>query len=380
MTLTEVLFWLCLFGAVYSYALYPLILLMLPARRVRTDAATAEDMPRVSVIITVHNEAARIGEKLDNTLAVDYPADRLEILVASDASTDATHDIVRGYADRGVVLVEVTEHLGKEHAQHMAIRRASGEILVFTDAAAKIAADSVRRIVATFRDPAVGALSSVDRFITEDGRLVGEGAYVRYEMWLRNRESRVHSLVGLSGSFFAARRTVCEPWDVHSPSDFNTAINCVRHGYVAVAGEEIFGLYPDIRNPKGEYRRKLRTALRGITGLFRNLDMLNPLRYPLFAFSLFSHKLMRWLAPWFMIGLLLVSLAVWDRHPVYALALVGQLAFYAAALAVLLFARLKDITVLRIVFYFVQVNLALAHAMLLFIAGRRITVWEPSKR
>lgn len=379
MTFWLVSFWVCLVSAVYSYVIYALILRALPGRPA-APAWVGGEPPLVSVIITVHNEAGRVADKLANTLAVDYPRARLEILVASDASTDATNDIVRGFALQGVILVEVGEHLGKEHAQKMAIAQSRGEILVFTDAAARIAEDSLQRIVEVIADPKVGALSSVDRFVTESGQLVGEGAYVRYEMWLRDQESRVHSLVGLSGSFFAARRVVCETWDINSPSDFNTAINCVRQGFVAVSGVGIYGFYPDIKNPKGEYRRKLRTALRGMTGMFRNLDMLNPLHYPLFAFELFSHKLMRWLVPWFMLGLLVASIVVWSVHWFYALALAGQVAFYAVALLAWVFEGLRASTAFRIVFYFVQVNIALAHALVLFILGKRITVWEPSKR
>lgn len=373
-------FWVCLLGAVFSYAIYPLILRILPGRAISPIYNAEKMLPMVSVIITVHNEAARVADKLTNTLAVGYPHDRLEILVASDASTDATNEIVRGFASHGVILMDVAEHLGKEHAQKTAIAHSHGEILVFTDAAAKIAEDSLRRIVETFSDSKVGALSSIDRFVTESGQLVGEGAYVHYEMWLRDQESRIHSLVGLSGSFFAARREVCEPWDINSPSDFNTAINSVRRGYVAVAGTGIYGYYPDIKNSKGEYRRKLRTALRGMTGLFSNMDMLNPFRYPLFAFELFSHKIMRWLAPWFMAGLLVSSLATWDEYWFYSLALLGQLAFYAAAFLAWGSERLRATTVFRIVYYFVQVNIALAHALILFLLGKRITVWEPSKR
>lgn len=379
MTFWYVCFWVCLICAVYSYAIYPLILRALPDRSTAPTGGS-DVLPMVSVIITVHNEAERVVDKLTNTLAVDYPRDSLEVLVASDASTDATNEIVRGFADRGVILVALAEHLGKEHAQKMAIAQSRGEILVFTDAAAKIAEDSMRRIAATFTDPKVGATSSVDRFVTESGQLVGEGAYVRYEMWLRNQESRVHSLVGLSGSFFAARRAICASWDIYSPSDFNTAINSVRQGFVAVSGNGVYGYYSDIKNPKGEYRRKLRTALRGMTGLFRNLDMFNPLHYPLFSFELFSHKLMRWLAPWFMAGLFASSTFVWNIHWFYFVVLLGQIIFYLIALLAWLFISLRASTIFRIVFYFVQVNIAIAHALILFLLGKRITVWEPSKR
>ena len=187
----------------YSYFLYPLILRLLPRRQAVRSAADV--LPRLSLIITVHNEAARVGTKLENTLGIDYPDDRLEIIVASDGSTDATDAIVAGFADRGVRLVRADARKGKEYAQLCAIREASGEILVFSDVATQIPADALRLIAAGFDDARVGAVSSEDRFISQDGSVAGEGAYVKYEMWLRRLESDRAGLVGLSGSFFAAR-------------------------------------------------------------------------------------------------------------------------------------------------------------------------------
>ncbi|NLO79430.1 MAG: glycosyltransferase family 2 protein [Xanthomonadaceae bacterium] len=375
----KVLFWIGLFGALYSYFLYPLLLMPLSRRRRRPLQPPAE-LPTISLIVTAHNEAARIKDKLENCLLLDYPRQRLEILVASDASSDGTDELVAGYAERGVRLIRAPERRGKEWAQLLAVQAARGEILVFSDVATTIPGDGLRRLAACFADPQVGAVSSEDRFVAPDGELLGEGLYVRYEMWLRRLESGAAGLVGLSGSFFAARREVCLDWDVLVPSDFNAALNCVRHGYIAVTEPTLLGFYPAIQDEDQEYQRKLRTVLRGITGLMRRLDVLNPLRYGLFSFQVFSHKLMRWLVPWFLLLLLVASARLAREHAIYALALAGQLAFYLLVLGGTLSERLRRLSWVKVPYFFVTANLAVAQAGIDFLRGKRVTAWQPSKR
>lgn len=382
--LGQVIFWSLLLLATYSYFFYPLILRILlaakPQGTVQAAALDDDRLPMVSLIVTAYNEAGRIRDKLENTLEIDYPTDRIELIVSSDCSADETDEIVRGYSDRGVRLVRAGERLGKEYAQQCAIAEARGEILVFSDVATRIPADAIRKLVAYFSDSAVGAVSSEDRFISQDGGLVGEGAYVRYEMWLRRMESRLAGLVGLSGSFFAARQEVCEHWDIHSPSDFNTALNSARLGLKAVTAPDVLGYYRDLKDPGREYQRKLRTVLRGVTGLARHLEVLNPVRFGLFAFQVWSHKLMRWLVPWFLLGLFIVTLMLQGIHWFYGLALWGQLVFYGLALAGHLYPKLRTVSAVRIIYFFVQVNLAIAQATLQYLGGRRMTTWQPSAR
>lgn len=375
----EILFWFSVLGCAYSYLVYPLILRLVPGRpRKVSDAGTAS--LTVTIIVSAHNEQARIETKLANTLTIDYPKDRLQIIVASDASTDATDEIVVRHRGQGVELVRAEDRRGKEYAQSLAIAAANGDIVVFTDAGTEIPMDGIRRLVGNFADPRVGAVSSEDRLISRDGSLVGEGAYVKYEMWLRRLESERAGLVGLSGSFFAVRRSVCELWDTQSPSDFNTAISCARQRLVAVTDPAVIGYYADIKDEHMEYRRKLRTVLRGMSGLGRHLEVLNPLRYGLFTFQVWGHKIMRWLVPWFMLTTLTSSLALWSEHGFYRLAVVVQLLAYTGIALAYLAPRLRQNLLLRIGYYFVQVNIAIAHATLLYLAGRRMTVWEPSKR
>lgn len=373
------LFWLSLFGAAYSYFLYPLVLLALPSRKVAPHAEPGS-WPDVSIIVTAHNEANRIEEKLRNTLALDYPRERMEIIVASDASTDATDDIVRRYETQRVRLVRAEERKGKEYAQWHAVNAARGEILVFSDVATTIPEGAIRQLVERFRDPQVGAVSSVDRFVSEDGEVIGEGAYVKYEMWLRKLESSVNSLVGLSGSFFAARKSICDDWHISVPSDFNTALNCVRQRRLAVSDPAVIGVYKNIADTSKEYQRKLRTVIRGIAAVAVRPDVLNPFKFGLFAFQVWSHKIMRWLVPWFLILLFGASAVLAPQHWIYAVALAGQIAFYGLALLGFLVPAMRAKTVVKLPFFFTQVNVAIAHATVAFAFGKRVTVWSPSKR
>lgn len=376
----EPLFYCTALLCCYSYFLYPLLLKLLPRRAPAEASLPGGELPRLSLIITVHNEAARIRAKIINTLDIDYPDGRLEVIVASDGSTDDTENIVGEFADQGVRLVCADQRKGKEYAQLCAIRQASGEIFVFSDVATIIPADALRRLAGEFADDRIGAVSSEDRFISQDGTVAGEGAYVKYEMWLRRLESDRAGLIGLSGSFFAARSQVCADWDTSSPSDFNTALNCARMGLVAVSSPAVVGIYSDVKDPSLEYGRKVRTVVRGITALVRHPEALDPVRMGLFAFQVWSHKIMRWGVPWFMLMMLVVTLLLLEQGVVYQVALVLQVVFYLLALAGWLSPGVRKIAVVKIIFFFVQTNIALAQAAVLYLSGKRMTTWNPSRR
>ncbi len=375
----EFLFFLSLVGVVYSYFLYPLLLLPLQGRNRLQPDIVYQQPPMMTFIITAYNEESSIADKIEDTLKARYADGRLEILVASDGSTDGTNEIVRSYASRGVELVDVPDRKGKENAQWHAIRRARGEILVFSDVSTRIEEGALERIAEDFRVSRVGAVSSEDRFITEDGKVAGEGAYVKYEMWLRKLESSAYSLVGLSGSFFACRAEIAEDWNIGIPSDFNTAINCVRKGRIAITDPELLGYYPNLKDESKEFQRKVRTVLRGMAALFSEPALLNPMRYGFFAFELFSHKLMRWMVPWFMLSTLLINLALpWSGF--FGLTMLGQLAFYGLGATAFFHAGLREHKLAKLIYFFIQVNLAIAQAMILYLRGQRIARWEPSKR
>lgn len=377
----EFCFWLLAFGAVFSYFIYPLLLSLGNALFGKNlDIDGDEPSHKLTVIVTAYNEENRIREKILNTLALKYPTDKLELVVASDCSEDDTDRIVQEYADQGVKLVRAKERLGKENAQREAIESASGDILVFSDVATEIPDDALIKLERYFQDDDVGAVSSEDRFVSQDGKVAGEGAYVKYEMWLRRLESRLYGLVGLSGSFFAARKSICADWDIHSPSDFNTALNTAKAGKRAVTASDVLGYYKDLKDAQKEYQRKVRTVLRGMVGLSRHTEVLNPFTLGGFAFQTFSHKIMRWLVPWFLLGTFLTSAALATEGAIYALALWAQLVFYGIAIVAHFLPNLRNNSLVKIIYFFVQVNVAIFESSIKFLSGQRMTKWTPSAR
>jgi len=221
-------------------------------------------------------------------------------------------------------------------------------------------------------------VSSEDRFINPDGSVSGEGAYVRYEMFLRSLESRVNSVVGLSGSFFAARREVCRTWPVNLPSDFNTLLNSVKAGLRGVSEPAAVGVYRNIKDEKGEFERKVRTITRGISAFMASLELLNPFRYGLFSWQLFSHKLMRWSVPFFLAAAFIANMALAARaRLVYRLLFLCQCGLYALGM---IDVTKLDRGFLKIPHYFLQVNRAIAVAWLKYLKGERFVTWSPSKR
>jgi cellulose synthase/poly-beta-1,6-N-acetylglucosamine synthase-like glycosyltransferase len=242
-----VLFLVAVGLVVYTYVGYPLVLWVVTGRRSRDDRRRPIE-PSVSVIIAARNEADKIRRKIEHTLALDYPRERLEVLVASDASDDGTDDIVREYAERGVRLVRAPQRKGKEHAQGLALTAAGGDIVVFTDAATLLEAEALQILVQNFADPSIGAVSTEDCLVDADGNPTGEGLYVRYEMWVRRLEGRFHSLVGLSGSCFAIRKTLCSSWPSTLASDFMSALHAARAGQRAITDPRVRGRFVAVRS------------------------------------------------------------------------------------------------------------------------------------
>jgi len=340
----QYLFWFSVFIIFYTYFGYPICLIIMlsfrNAKRIIIPSANSDNStnttnitkPFVSLIITAYNEEKRIKQKIENSLIQDYPKGKLEIIIASDCSKDKTDEIVKAYGEEGVKLVRAPERKGKENAQKHAVNASTGEILVFSDVATILKPDGISNIVLNFIDPLIGCVSSEDMLIDKDGKTSGEGAYVKYEMFLRKLESQVNTLVGLSGSFFAARREVCNPWSADLQSDFSTLLNSIKVGMRGVSDPESVGYYQNILDEKKEFDRKVRTVQRGISVLMRNLALLNFLKYGIFSWQLFSHKLCRWLVPFFMLFAFISNAAIMFKSVFIFLLFILQLSFYVLAI------------------------------------------------
>lgn len=374
----EIAFWIFAFLSVYSYAVYPVLLALLPRRRRPPPSNRRVGM--LSVIIAARNEARGIEQKILNTLALGAPGLRIQVVVASDASDDGTDEIVASFADRGVILARSPERLGKEAAQQRAIARCDGEIIVFTDAGTTIPPEAVEHLIRRFMAPEIGAVSSVDRIISDDGRVEGEGLYVRYEMLLRKLEGEFNTLVGLSGSFFAARSEVCARWDTRVPSDFGTALNCAALGLRAVSDENVVGYYRNLADPSREFSRKVRTALRGMVGLIRRREVLNPLVYGRFSFQVWSHKVLRWGVPWFLAASGVLAWVLASTSGFYLLVAVAVTLLFMLPVLARLVPVARHIPVLGVATFFIEANVALMVAAVRVMRGQTMLSWEPSRR
>ncbi len=374
----EVLFISSILSVLFAYFGYPLTLLGLSMFR-RRPITVGDITPSVTVIIAAYNEEAQIEAKLENTLLMEYPKDKVQIIVVSDASTDRTNHIVKQYIERGVELVETDRRVGKEGAQRQALRHARGEIIIFTDVATLSDARCLKNIVRNFADKTIGCVSSKDRVINDGGKIGGEGVYVKYEMWLRALESRVGSIVGLSGSLFAVRSSLCRDFSEDQQSDFRMVFVCIRQGLRGISDPSVVGFYRDVPDEADEFNRKVRTMVRALAVFFKNTDVLAVWRYGIASYALLCHKLLRWIVPWFLIIAFVSSAILTFQSLPYLVLFLAQLLFYLGA-AMGIKNRENTNSLLRVATYFVRVNLSIAIAWVLYLRGTRIVTWEPTRR
>ena len=375
----QFLFWLSVGALVYTYAGYPLLLYVMSRLKGR-ETVRGDQSPSVTVIITAYNEERDIAAKLENTLALDYPREKLEILVASDCSNDRTDEIVRGFAARGVRLHRQSERLGKTAAQNAAVERASGEIILFSDATTLYRRDVLRAIVRDFADSTVGCVAGRLIYVDPTRSTTGDGArsYWNYETFLKRHESRVASLIGVSGCLYAVRRSAYVPLYNEACSDFIIATKMVEQGLRAVYEPEAVCTEETNRRADKELRMRVRVITQTYTDLWRHRAMLNPLRSGFYAIELLSHKVLRYLVPLFLVAVLISSAVLAPRSYFYAAGLLAQLAFYAAALAGWLLDRAgRSMKLLALPQYFVLANWAAVLAGYKFLRGERFARWEP---
>ena len=385
--IAAVVFWVSLAAVAWTYAGYPLLLLALArlrprARRSQPQSQSAPLEPAVTVIISAYNEEKAIRQKLATTLALDYPADKLEVIVASDSSTDRTHEIVRELASRGVRLVVLPERAGKTAAQNLAATSASGEVLIFTDATTALTRDSVRQLVACFADPRVGCAGAELEYVSQGGSAVGQGGglYWRYEKRVKELEAEVSTLIGVSGCLYAVRASAYRPIDPDLISDFVIAGEVFQRGFITVYGGGAVSSERTHEETGQEFEMRVRVIIRTINALVRRARMLNPFRYGFFSFQLFSHKVLRYLVPELLLAIfasgLWLALRPGTSAPVYGVITLAQLALYLAA--ALGWARQKlglRLPFVHVPFYFVVVNLAALWALVLYLRGERKVIW-----
>jgi len=367
---------------VWVYVGYPVVLGVAAVLR-RRPVRRAPVEPPVSLVICAYNEERDIRRKLEEALRTDYPADRLEIIVASDGSTDGTDDIVREFAPR-VRLLRVEGRGGKTIAQNHAVREARGDILVFSDVTTIYAPRTIRAMVENFADPTVGCVGGDLHYLRESANPSAEGRamFWSYERQLRRWESQVHSIIGVAGCVYAMRKALYIELDPATISDFVQPGKVTARGWRTVLEPEAVAWEPvESRSMRDELFRRARVITRGLRGAFTMPELLNPFRHPWFATVLWSHRVLRWLVPVFLLVLFGSNIPLaWTHGGVFALALLGQSALYGAGVlgALLERARIR-VPGLVVPLYFCLVNLAPLIAIANLLRGERKVVWETGR-
>ncbi|MGH9758024.1 MAG: glycosyltransferase, partial [Candidatus Acidiferrales bacterium] len=307
---------------------------------------------------------------------------RIEILIGSDGSSDRTEEIVRKHAADGAGLISFPQQIGKSAVQNGLVAAASGEILVFTDADCFLPPEALRSLIHNFGDPRVGLVTARPLYENESATCItqNESMYLRYESWLRREESDRGLLAMASGSLFALRRALWRPLDANLGDDFVLPLEVLRAGYRNVLEPRAVALtLIEQKEPASMLRLKTRIISKDFRGLLAHSDLLNPLRFGGASLALWSHKLLRWLVPYFLLGLFAASILL-SRAPFFRVALLLQCVFYALALAGLLFRERLSVSRWTIPFSFCLVNFAALLGTLQCFAGRTSGQWKPVRK
>lgn len=383
-SILQILAWSSMVVLIYVYIGYPLLLFCLqylvPGRVITKDSAAR---PYVTLMISCYNEEDVIEGKLKNSLAIEYPKDRLEIIVVSDASSDRTDEIIASFADEGVRLVRQVERLGKTSGLNLGMASAQGEIIVFSDANAMYEPDAILRLVENFADECVGYVVGCARYQDTVATAAGksEGEYWRYEIALKTMESKLHSVVGGDGAIYAIRRELYDDLGITDINDFVNPLQIIAKGFrgvfapQAICWEEASGAFSK------EFERKVRIVNRAFSGLFRVKEVLNPFRTGFFALEVISHKLLRWISPLFLLTFLAASLLLACQEVLFFQYLVGLVVLFCwlSYGGYLVSKGDEGCPLFYYPYYFILINLASLIGVSRSLRGKVQSIWTPPR-
>lgn len=371
-------FWFLVLALFYTYALYPLLLLLFSALTPRKTLPAIDQQPDVTLIVTAYNEEAVISKKLENCLALAYPGEKLEIIVVSDGSSDRTDELVGEFAHRGVTLLKTGGRIGKTGAQNEAARQGQGEILVFSDANSLWEQDALNCLVAPFQDPGVGyACGQLKYTNTREGASsFSEGLYWRYEIFLRRLESATGAITAGNGAIYAIRSSDYFNFNSNQSHDFEfprfLSLMSKKAVYIhtAVAWEKAGATTAD------EYKRKVRMLAR-VWGSVLKAPPVKPRVVSGrlgFTWKFISHRLLRYLAPFFLVLVFVLNVFLYSQGPLYQIPFLVQISFYSLALIGAVH-RIKA-KIFYIPFYFCLFHLACIRGLVQASLNRAPAIWE----
>lgn len=375
----QIIFGISLIALFYTYIGYPLLVYLVSIIRPK-EVKREKIEPTVTILITAYNEEKDIRAKLENTLQIDYPQEKLEILVASDGSTDKTDEIVREFAGQGIKLFRQEGRVGKTITQNNAVEQSTGEIILFSDATTIYKQNVLHEILPGFADKTVGCVAGKLIYVDSNRTSVGTGAksYWNYETFLKEAESRACSLIGASGCLYAVRRENYKPMYAEACSDFLIATVIYEQGLRTIYEPNAICIEETNNKPDKEMQMRVRVIAQTFTDLWRNRKMMNPLRSGFYAIELISHKLFRYAVPFFLILLFITNAFLAFYSLFFQLIFLLQCGFYTMAL-IAWFVERRGIKLgaLAIPLYFILANFASVVGFYKFLRGERYARWEP---
>lgn len=383
----KIMFWVMLSVLLYMYIGYPLLLIILSGllKREKTnqvESRISDNLPIVSLIIAAYNEEEVIEEKVKNSLALDYPSELFEIVIVSDGSDDSTNGIVNRLAERYDLInfLSYPHRQGKAHALNQGVMHSKGDILVFSDANVMYDKKAIKEIISKFFDPPIGGVcGKVLLYSSISQEVQGEGLYMRYERFIHKCESRIKTMIGTDGAMYAIRRELYSPLpSLAIIDDFIIAMRVAGQGYRVIYADNALAYEESASSVENEFKRKVRIFAGGYQATLILRSILNPFKNPFVVFGFFSHKLLRWLSPFFVFGMLLSNLILLNNL-FYICTFVFQGFFYGLALFGYLYPKNRTISVVYFPLYFSIINIAALFGFFRFIFGLQRVTWERAR-
>jgi len=377
----KVIFWASAGMLMYVYLGYPALLVLL-ASFCRRPSKQPGYYPTISVLIAAYNEETHIGQKLAETLALEYPLDKMEILVVSDGSADRTDEIVKSCQDPRVKLLRIDARRGKTNAQNEGVKQCRGEVIVFSDATAVYHPKALQYLACHYEDAQVGAVSGRYQYFDPQGESptgLGSVAFWNYENLIKKLQSRISTLTGCSGCIYSVRKSIYTPLPAASCSDLVEPLHVVRNGYRVMFEDRALAYEETTKSSGEEFGMRVRVVTRGIRGILSVHELLNFWKHGWISFQLISHKVLRWLVPFSLIVLLLSNAAL-VKIPVYRLLFVLQILFYSFGLLSMLIPLHRRWKPLGIPLYFCTLNAAALFGIFEILRGQKYVVWETIRK
>ncbi len=385
--LLPIVLWFCLITVCYTYFGYGVLLYILVWIKRLSQKQIKYDLrylPSVTVIVAAYNEEGCIKEKIENSLALDYPVDKIEFLFVTDGSDDATPEIVKNYPN--ITLMHRPERQGKVMAVERAMSEVHGKIVVFTDANTLLNREAIRNVVRHFADEKVGVVAGEKRILNreaDEATGAGEGIYWKYESKLKKWDYELYSVMGAAGELFAIRTKLFQPIPKDSLiEDFYMSFKIVQQGYKIAYEPEAYALEEPSASIAEEMKRKIRIAAGGIQSIVRLKALLNPFEYGVITFQYFSHRVLRWtLAPLSLPLIFMTNIFLLHEGVLYQWLFVGQVLFYVMALTGYLLEKKRiRLKLLFIPYYFCMMNYAVYVGFMRFMTGTQSVLWEKASR